>query len=75
MEQALLATEMAEKITVSVSEMTELSNNQKQIFGSSQSISIYSLPGENYCVPTFDNSEIPFVHVMNKKVRYYMISN
>ena len=68
MEQALLAKDMAESCTINVSDLKELSNDQRQMLGVSDNICLYRLPGQNFCVPSFDDSEVPFVHIMNKKV-------
>ena len=76
MEQALKASEQAKKHRVLISELKEISADQKKLIKSRSSndeLVLFSLPGNNVCVPTFPESggteAVNFTHIMNNKVR------
>ena len=74
---ALQATEMAAKTPLDISSLVELSEDQRTLVQKSSKdgkIDLFSLPGENICLPVFDDnagdSSPPFTHVINGKVEY-----
>ena len=71
MKQALKAMEMATEHPISQESLGDLSEKQKELVKriySDKDIVIYGLPGGNICVPTFEDENEGYTHVMHGKV-------
>ena len=84
MEQALLATEYAKQYLVQVSKLKDMPPDDKKLIKphtSNGQLTLYSLPGNNVCVPTFpEDSEasaanVKFTHVMNNKTETWFMKS
>ena len=73
MKQALGAFEMAKRTEIKIDdlELTEEQRKTAKKYCVNGTLSLFSLPGGNICVPSMlDDGEetIPYIHVMNDKV-------